>query len=240
MRGLGLALMWAVVPVKDLAGAKARLAPVLSAEERRGLFHAMLCDVLAALANTPSLDGIALITRDPAAEALARRFGAEIIPEDENSGQTDAVAHGVSRLMARGVADIMQVPGDVPLATAGEFEQVIAAHLPAPAMTIVPARDQQGSNCVVCSPPDSVALRFGDNSFFPHLDAARRAGIEPVICALPGLGLDIDTPDDLAELLARPAGTLSSETHIYLGDSGIAARLQEIYGDTGMKTAATA
>ena len=99
----------------------------------------------------------------------------------------------------------------------------MAAHLPAPAMTIVPARDQQGSNCVICSPPDAVALSFGDNSFFPHLDAARRGGIEPTICALPGLGLDIDTPDDLAELLARPGETLS---HAFLNESGIAARLQ--------------
>ena len=223
MRRVGFALMWAVVPAKDLAGAKARLAHVLSAGERRRLFHAMLSDVLGALAEMTSLDGIALITRDPAAKALALRFGAETIPEDENSGQTAAVAHGISRLMARGVADIVQVPGDVPLATAGEFEQVIAAHLPAPAMTIVPSRDQQGSNCVVCSPPDSVPLRFGDNSFFPHLDAARRAGIEPTICALPGLGLDIDTPDDLAELLARPGDT---ESHVYLAESGIAVRLQ--------------
>ena len=136
--------MWAVVPVKDLAGAKARLAPLLRADERRGLFRAMLRDVLAALADTPSLDGIALITRDPEAQALARRFGAEIISEDQNSGQTEAVAHGISQLMARGVADVMQVPGDVPLATAVEFEQVIAAHLPAPAMTIVPGARPAG------------------------------------------------------------------------------------------------
>ena len=229
--------MWAVVPVKDMAGVKARLSPVLSADERRGLFRAMLRDVLVALAGTPSLDGIALITRAPAAEVLARRFGAEIITEDQNSGQTNAVAHGVTQLIARGVADIMQVPGDVPLATAVEFEQVIAAHLPAPAMTIAPARDQQGSNCVICSPPDSVALRFGDNSFFPHLEAAHRAGIQPTICTLPGLGLDIDTPDDLALLLARQEDTLS---HAFLDDSGIAGRLQEIQGDYSMKAAATA
>jgi len=218
-----LALMWAVVPVKDMAGAKARLAPVLSTDERRGLFHAMLNDVLVALADVPSLAGIALITRDPAAQALARQYGAEIIAEDENGGQTAAVVHGVTRLMARGVADILQVPGDVPLATAQEFGQVIAAHLLAPAMTIVPARDQQGSNCVICSPPDSVQLSFGDNSFFPHLEAARAAGIEPTVCALPGLGLDIDTPADLAELLARPGNTAS---HTYLAESGILERLQ--------------
>ena len=237
MRRLGLALMWAVVPVKDLTSVKARLSPVLSADERRELFCAMLRDVLVALADTPSLDGIALITRDPAAQLLARRFGAKIITEDRNSGQTNAVAHGVSQLISNGVSDIMQVPGDVPLATAAEFEQVIAAHLPPPAMTISPARDQQGSNCVICSPPDSVALRFGENSFFPHLEAAHQAGIQPTICNLPGLGLDVDTPDDLAELLKRRANTLS---HAYLDDSGIARRLQEIQGESSMKAAATA
>ncbi|MEE8172906.1 MAG: 2-phospho-L-lactate guanylyltransferase [Alphaproteobacteria bacterium] len=229
--------MWAVVPVKDLAGAKERLSAVLRAEERREFFSAMLSDVLRALSNTASLEGIALITKDTEAEALARQYGAEIIREGRNGGQTAAVAHGISQLMAKGVADIMQVPGDVPLATAREFELVIAAHLPAPAMTIVPARDQQGSNCVICSPPDAVPLRFGDNSFFPHLHAARRAGIAPTIRPLPGLGLDIDTPDDLAALLARPAETLS---HAYLVESGVAARFQQNPSEAGMTAAATA
>ena len=49
---------------------------------------------------------------------------------------------------------------------------------------------------------DAVPLRFGDNSFFPHLDAARRAGIEPTVLDLPGIALDIDTPEDLARFMA--------------------------------------
>ena len=214
--------MWAVVPVKDMVGAKQRLSPVLSAEERRNLYNAMLRDVLRALANTPALDGIALITKDAEAELLAAEYGTTIIPEAENSGQTAAVAYGISQLMALGVETILQIPGDVPLVTPAEIAQVIEAHLPAPAMTIVPARDQQGSNCIICSPPDSVALRFGDNSFFPHLEVARNAGIAPTIVPLPGIGLDIDNAVDLEALLARPAETRS---HAYLHESGIAARL---------------
>jgi 2-phospho-L-lactate guanylyltransferase len=216
--------MWAIVPVKNLTGAKQRLSAALNPQERYDLYRAMLTDVLRALAGTSALDGIALITRDAEAEQLAAEFGAETITEAKNSGQTSAVHHGIAELMARGVKSILQVPGDVPLATAAEFSQVIAAHLPAPAMTIVPARDQQGSNCVVCSPPDSVALRFGDNSFFPHLEAARQAHIKPTIVPLPGLGLDIDSPADLEVLIGQPAETLS---HTYLAESGIAARLQQ-------------
>ena len=47
--------VWAVVPVKELDQAKERLAAVLTPEGRRALMLAMLEDVLAALAMTPSL-----------------------------------------------------------------------------------------------------------------------------------------------------------------------------------------
>ena len=71
----------------------------------------------------------------------------------------------------------------------------------------MPARDELGSNAVLCSPADAVPLRFGDNSFFPHLDAAKTHGIEPEVVHLPRIGLDIDTPDDLALFLQTPSQT---------------------------------
>jgi 2-phospho-L-lactate guanylyltransferase len=44
-------------------------------------------------------------------------------------------------------------------------------------------------------------LSFGDDSFLPHLAAARAIGIEPTIVKLPGIGLDIDQPSDIQGLL---------------------------------------
>jgi 2-phospho-L-lactate guanylyltransferase len=47
-------------------------------------------------------------------------------------------------------------------------------------------------------------LRFGDDSYFPHLAASRRSGIEPTVVRLPGIGLDIDHPADLRAFLRAP------------------------------------
>ena len=56
--------VWAAVPVKEFAGAKQRLSPLLTPQQRQALAAAMLEDVLAALADAP-LAGIMVNTLDP-------------------------------------------------------------------------------------------------------------------------------------------------------------------------------
>jgi len=190
--------IWAVVPVKETEGAKQRLASVLSADQRQALALAMLEDVLGALAAAPGLAGIALVTLDPGARALARRYGAECWADGARDGHTGAVTAAGRRLAASGAAGMLTLPGDIPLVTAAEIAQLLTAHRPAPAFTIAPAHDEQGSNAVLMSPPDAVPLRFGDDSFYPHLAAAEARGIAPTVLHLPGIALDIDNPTDLA------------------------------------------
>lgn len=213
----------AVLPVKDLGDAKQRLAGVLGAAERRRLARAMAEDVLQTLAQVPGLAETIVVTRDGWAAALAARHGARVLTEPANKGQSAAVARAAEALERGGIAGLLQVPGDVPGAGADEIAAVIASHAPdTPAVTLVPAHDRRGTNCVLCSPPGVLPFAFGHESFAPHCRAAQAQGIEPRIVPLPGMGLDIDTPDDLRAFLARPA---PGRTLDYLRESGIAARL---------------
>lgn len=198
--------VWAAVPVKTFATAKHRLASLLTPAQRRSLAAAMLEDVLSALAGAP-LGGIMVNTEDAEAAALARRFGAVVVAEDTRDGHTAAVAAMAHLLAARGASAMLALPGDIPRVTAAELEQVCTAgRRPPPVFTIVPAHDELGSNAVLVAPPNAVPLRFGDDSFFPHLDAARRHGIDPVVVRSPGIALDIDRPEDVDALLrASPA-----------------------------------
>jgi 2-phospho-L-lactate guanylyltransferase len=190
--------IWAVVPVKDTTAAKQRLADAVPPRLRQELALAMLEDVLAALAAAPALAGRLIITTDAAAMRLAARYGAECIAEAAADGHTGAVMVTARRLAAAGRSGMLTLPGDIPLVTAAEIAALVAAHRPPPAFTIAPSHDEKGSNAVLTSPPDAVPLRFGDDSFFPHLAAAEARGIAPTVLHLPGVALDIDNPADLA------------------------------------------
>ena len=216
----------AVLPIKDFRQAKQRLAGFLSTVERRLLAEAMAEDVLETLSEVSELSEIIVVTRDERAFELAARHGARVLAEPSNDGQSAAVERAAAALGRAGVESLLQVPGDVPGASADEIAAVLAAHGRAsdgaPAVTLVPSYDRRGTNCVLCSPPDALPFAFGHDSFEPHCEAARAQGIAPRIIALPGLGLDIDTPDDLRAFVARPA---AGRTHDYLRESGIAERL---------------
>ena len=161
-----------------------------------------------------------VVTLDPVVAALATQLGARVATDGARDGHTGSVIAGLRLLAREGRGGMITLPGDIPAATSAEIDLVLAAHLAAPAFTISPAHDDLGSNAVVCSPPDSVPLRFGENSYFPHLEAARRSGIEPTVIRQPGIAMDIDHPVDLAMFLRLPqsAGT---RTRAFLEEAGI-------------------
>ena len=193
--------LWAVVPVKERILAKERLAPMLRTATRQALALAMLEDVLAALTATPGIAGLMVVTVDAEASQLAPRYGARVIEAGARDGHTGAVNAAAQLLIAEGRGGMLTLPGDIPLVTPAEIAGVLAAHPPAPSFTIVPSHDERGSNAIACSPPDAVPLRFGENSFYPHVQEAEARGLRPNVLHLPGIALDIDKPEDVLSFM---------------------------------------
>jgi 2-phospho-L-lactate/phosphoenolpyruvate guanylyltransferase len=218
--------IWAVIPVKETAAAKERLGEALPRHLRPGLALAMLEDVLSAVAKTLrnhscGLAGIAVVTLDPDAQALAQRYGARILTDDARGGHTAAVKAAARTLAQEGRAGMLQMPGDIPLVGADEISLLIAMRRASPSFTIAPSHDDFGSNAVLVCPPTAVPLSFGDDSFYPHLRAAQACGIKPLIVRQRGIGLDIDRPEDI-----RAFAQLRSPTRAqaYLERHGLAER----------------
>ncbi len=197
-----------LVPVKNLGSAKQRLAAVLDQAARTELAKAMIHDVLATLAGWRNRPQVAVVTSDRFASELAGIFDFDVIPDNENRSETDAIEMATALCEARGVKSTMVIPGDIPLVQASELQQILDA-APEKGTVLVPAADGRGTNAVLRSPAALFPLRFGNDSFKPHLLAAKATGLPCSVLSLPGIALDVDNPADLAQLAAAPGNTRS-------------------------------
>jgi 2-phospho-L-lactate guanylyltransferase len=197
-----------LLPVKNLAKAKQRLAAVLDQPSRTELAQAMLTDVVAAIAAFAG-DEVALATSDPFAVELAARYCFEVIRDEANVSETDAVEMATRVCEARGVQHTLVLPGDIPLIEAADLRAIYDAS-PDAGSVLVPSTDKRGTNAVLRRPASLFPLRFGNDSFMPHLAVAIATNRSCVVLSLARIGLDIDTPDDLREL-AQAAGEKRSQ-----------------------------
>ena len=212
-----------LIPVKDLRGAKQRLAAVLPQEQRTQLAETMLSDVLAAVAGWREHPPAALVTSYAPAAELARQHGFSIIHDAENVSETAAIEMATRIVLQKGASETLVIPGDIPLVTSDELRRLYAA-ASRRGVLLSPAYDGRGSNAVLRRPGDLIPLRFGNDSFVPHRKAAEATGEPVVIVEFPGIGLDIDTPADLAVLLSR---TGRSRTQELLAAWNVAERLSD-------------
>ena len=203
--------MWAVIPVKQISQAKQRLSKILSSEERRDFFSAMLEDDLSMMVKIDFFEKIILATNCPHAISIAGRHGITHFETGLDDRLNQAAGETVNHLLENGISDMFLIPADIPLITEEEIKSAIKAHPSAPSLTIIPSRDKLGSNCLLLSPPSRMPLKFGPDSYFRHLEIAKSNGLKINPMELPGFGLDIDEPKDLFELLKAEGNTLSQK-----------------------------
>ena len=194
-----------LVPVKDLARAKQRLASVMDQPARTQLARIMLHDVLAAIAGRQHTR-CAVVSSDPFARKLAEHLQFETIPDPDNPGETGAIEMATRACLERGCHFTLVLPADIPLLRPEDLDDIFS-HAPARGSLLVSARDGRGTNAIFRSPADLFPLGFGNDSFQPHLASARAMDMPCVVMELPGVALDVDRPEDLHRLAELPGNT---------------------------------
>jgi 2-phospho-L-lactate/phosphoenolpyruvate guanylyltransferase len=196
----------AVVPAKPLGAALGRLEGVLDAPARRALQEAMLRDVLRACAGAAALAGALVVTADPAAAALAAEEGARVVGEGPRPrGMNAAVGRGLEAARAEGAAAALVLTADLPLAAPADLDALAGARASGVGVALAPSRDGTGTNGLLLRPPGALRPELGPGSLARHRAQAARRGIRLALRTLPGLALDVDTPEDLDALLGHPA-----------------------------------
>ena len=181
-----LTALLAIVPFKGPAGAKSRLAPLLSTAQRTELALAMLDDVLTACSESAAIEETLVVTPD-------RRLGrGDDLLLDEGAGHAAAIALALADPRARDGA--LVVMADCPLVQPESLDALVAAAAP---IALAPARDG-GLNALALRSPDLVEPAFGrPGAAGVTAVRAREAGVDAAVLRDPLLALDIDEPEDV-------------------------------------------
>ena len=192
-----------LVPIKNLSGAKQRLSPLLTSEQRISLARAMAEDLFDALLPFAANPGVMVVSGDSWAsqQAKARKFS--ILLDDAEAGETAAIELATKFAVGMGTEFTVVFPADIPLIQSSEVHELLSLK-PACGCVISPAADQRGTNGILRTPGDLFPLKFGNDSFLPHLAAARETGHKVIVREFRGIGLDVDRPEDVFALMKEP------------------------------------
>ena len=203
--------LYAVVPVKNLAGAKSRLGPVLDPGGRAALTLTMMQNVLSALREA-GVERTYVVSPDPAVLDVAEGSGA--LPLRQRSrGMNPALEEAREQAMADGATSLLIFPADLPLLREPDVVAVVEAGNGGEISAVAPDAAGKGTNALLLSPPDVLPFLFGPDSFGAHLGAARERGVETRIVERPNLGFDLDTADDLRRLAGPVPAVSGSSRH---------------------------
>lgn len=205
-----------MLPVKALAQAKSRLAPVLTPAQRRTLARHLLehsLEILELMCQRKLLAGFVVTSSDPAVLHLARLHNGYAFVEMEE--ETASPALRLNLAMGRAahwavekleVTTLLLLPSDLPLLETSDISAMLN-FLPLdpsrPLAVIAPDRHRKGTNALLLRPPNLLDFQylFGEQSFERHLEVlAEQTGLQIFVCHQPGLGFDLDKPEDLASL----------------------------------------
>ncbi len=192
-------VVYAVIPVGALDGAKSRLGAVLDAEERHDLALRLADATIRSAVATPGIAETLVITPDDTVRAVAMAAGARPVLQ-RSRGLNAGLREARAEALAGGATAMLILPTDLPrvspaalgvlLETLGDGDGA------GPLVALVPDRHGRGTNALLLAPPDVIDVCFGGDSHAAHAAAAADAGARFIDLGGP-LTYDLDTPDDL-------------------------------------------
>ncbi|HEX7973353.1 MAG TPA: 2-phospho-L-lactate guanylyltransferase [Anaerolineales bacterium] len=199
--------LWAIVPVKPLRRGKSRLAEVLTEDERADLNQRLLAHTLDTLTAIQEIEHVLVVSRDPAALALAREHGARTVQENGAPQLNVALTRATVVVKNYTTRGVLIVPADLPLITPEDVRAILDRTKDPPVVVVAPDRHRQGTNALLVCPVGLIQYDFGPGSFRRHCERALQAGARLEVLDLPSLGLDVDLPEDL-DMVSEELGSM--------------------------------
>ncbi len=195
--------IWAIVPVKPLRRGKSRLSGILDDEQRAKLNQELLEHTLSVLGTMKELIQPMVVSRDPQALAIARKYNALTVREDGNPHLNTALTRATIVSQASASQGVLVLPADLPLLRREDILDFLKRAVgKMPVVVIAPDRHRKGTNALLTIPAGSIKYQYGENSFERHCESARKMSVHVEVVESETLGLDLDLPEDL-ELIQK-------------------------------------
>ncbi len=205
---------WCLVPARDFATAKLRLGASLDAAARAGLCRELFVRALTAATASEAVDRVLVLTDAPAVAAVARSFGADVLFDEANAPDDDAldgavpvprlaaaVARGLTHAAAAGAASALVVMADLPRLTAADLTALAEAGRSV-ALALAPDRERFGTNAIALELARLRRTAFGGGpSYQRHVALAEASGVSWREVVRDGLAWDLDEACDLETFL---------------------------------------
>jgi len=203
---------YAIIPVSRFSQAKTRLSPTLTPLERENLLKSMLKDVINTIKG--SVDKVVVISSDKDVLNFVNELNVVCLKEEGKTDLNGALMQAVS-WCSKHADQVLIIPSDIPLIRKSQAQEMVELADKWPVI-IAPAKGG-GTNALLI-PTKGVKMKFGDCSFFQHLKEAENSGLRLYIYDSFYLSLDVNTAEDLGEIMIHGSGT---ETRKFLKNIGL-------------------
>lgn len=198
----------AIIPVSSFNESKTRLSPFLSDDERIELLKVMLNDIINIIRD--EVNEIVLVSKDSDVKNFAKELNVNFVSEKnhENDFLNNALSDAICEVkMNFPHNDILILPADIPLIK----PQHIATLKNMDNDLIISPSKGGGTNLLCFNNEYEFKTLFGEMSYFKHVNAANELGMSINLIESFYISLDMNTPEDLGELLLHGIGTYTFE-----------------------------
>ncbi|MDG2474218.1 MAG: 2-phospho-L-lactate guanylyltransferase [Paracoccaceae bacterium] len=195
-----------IVPMKDPRRSKSRLKGCLSDLDREllvlKLFNQTLDRLEKALNDLEVEFEVRVVTESEKIEDICLSHNIRTINSGEPKSLSLHLDYAARQAAKLKFSSLCIIPADLADPKIEDFKKLLSFPIVSGEVVMCPANDL-GTNALFVSPPNAFGFAYGTKSFLKHVKLAETANVRPVILPLDSIKVDVDTSEDLENLLLK-------------------------------------
>ncbi len=191
-----------IIPIKKFDHSKTRLSSFLNLKERKELSKLLTLDTLEKTSKLGHKQII--IVSGERIEPMGEFRDTVIIKENDLNGVNNAIGLANKLVKDNEFSQSLIIPIDLPLLSTRDLENMIEISRKfEKGVCIVPSKRFDGTNALLRKPNLVIDTFYDNNSFHNHVKSAAENNVSIEIIKNENLMVDLDTVDDVMEIMGR-------------------------------------